>query len=200
VPRLLSLQILFVLQIIHSLGWRHRDVRPSNILWAEKHRQLMLIDFGFACESGSQYVSGSSTLAWFRLWAGLWAPAPCLCGSLAAPCSSQLSRVWTVLGEVLALLHVCSSRVFCREYSGAKHFVSKSVFTHMTTTPTLPYTFLRKDDLHSWLRVCLVHSDPSLASLVYGAMKSDGRLGLHAWFSFCLMCVGEVPQSRSCTY
>jgi hypothetical protein len=68
--------------------------------------------------------------------------------------------------------------LLCRPpYSGAKNFVSKRVYDHLegmqkgSIEPNKPFDFQRKDDLHSWLRVCVVNSDSILAEQVYAAVE-----------------------------
>ncbi len=47
-PPPIHTQLLLALCVMHNAGWRHRDIRPSNILWRSVREVLMLIDFGFA--------------------------------------------------------------------------------------------------------------------------------------------------------
>ncbi|KAJ4456743.1 hypothetical protein PAPYR_7960 [Paratrimastix pyriformis] len=54
-PEELVAAFVAVLQRIHALGWCHRDLRPSNLLQTEEGQPL-LIDFGFARQSGSEVV------------------------------------------------------------------------------------------------------------------------------------------------
>ncbi|KAJ4457702.1 hypothetical protein PAPYR_6731 [Paratrimastix pyriformis] len=54
-PQELGTGFVTVLQRIHALGWCHRDLRPSNLLQTEDGQPL-LIDFGFARESGSEVL------------------------------------------------------------------------------------------------------------------------------------------------
>ena len=41
-------QSLEVLSFAHQEGVIHRDIKPENILWVEKHRKVMVADFGLA--------------------------------------------------------------------------------------------------------------------------------------------------------
>ncbi|KAJ4457190.1 hypothetical protein PAPYR_7354 [Paratrimastix pyriformis] len=54
-PEELVASFVAVLQRIHALGWCHRDLRPSNLLQTVEGQPL-LIDFGFARQSGSEVV------------------------------------------------------------------------------------------------------------------------------------------------
>ncbi|KAL6057703.1 Serine/threonine-protein kinase brsk1 [Balamuthia mandrillaris] len=49
--RRLFLQLLEAVQFIHSNGFSHRDIKPENIL-LDKNGDLMLCDFGLACDLG----------------------------------------------------------------------------------------------------------------------------------------------------
>lgn len=41
-------QVLDVLEFAHSEGVVHRDIKPENILYMERHRRIMVADFGLA--------------------------------------------------------------------------------------------------------------------------------------------------------
>jgi hypothetical protein len=41
-------------------------------------------------------------------------------------------------------------------YRGARHFVSPSVAAFLADPSAVKHTYNRRDDLHSWLRVCII--------------------------------------------
>ena len=67
-------------------------------------------------------------------------------------------------------------------YRGSRHFVSPDVAAHIEaeahrhTDAEARYCFKRRDDLHSWLRVCLVYSNCSVMRAVYNLIALHGRL------------------------
>ncbi len=61
-------------------------------------------------------------------------------------------------------------------YQGARHFVSPGVSRHIAdaASASTVYDFLRKDDLHSFVRVCAVNASMHLREAVYSAIRDDG--------------------------
>ncbi len=48
-------QVLEVLSFAHTEGVVHRDIKPENLLWVEKHRKVMVADFGLAAVYHTEY-------------------------------------------------------------------------------------------------------------------------------------------------
>lgn len=55
----MGLHIVKALEILHSVGFCHQDLKPDNITFNSKNRSYNLIDFGFAQRIGlKRYTTG----------------------------------------------------------------------------------------------------------------------------------------------
>lgn len=52
---LLARQVLEVLAYAHAEGVIHRDIKPENIMWVEKHKKVLVADFGLAAVYHTSY-------------------------------------------------------------------------------------------------------------------------------------------------
>ena len=87
--------------------------------------------------------------------------------------------------------------VWCRRYQGARHFVSPRVATLLANPSGSPLDggYNRKDDLHSWLRVCIAFSYGRVLDAVLTTVCDDERhggsySGEQGCVGVCGVCVG----------
>lgn len=85
--RELLLDLLPVLQFIHSRGVIHRDIKPENILRRQKDGKLVLVDFGVAKQNSSSNVAKTGT----KTGTQGYAPMEQLRGGQAYPASDLYS-------------------------------------------------------------------------------------------------------------
>ena len=168
-----TLQALYVLEAMHNNGLRHRDIRPDNLLFFDG--SVMVIDFAFACAAKpALYVWGSPLM--FQK-----------SGLIERACTEALSQEGSMLGGLGLCINGQPPRVLSRRgsavlfafegrYQGARHFVSPGVSRHIAdaASASTVYDFLRKDDLHSFVRVCAVNASMHLREAVYSAIRDDG--------------------------
>ncbi|HIK29134.1 MAG: serine/threonine protein kinase [Oscillatoriaceae bacterium SKW80] len=81
------LDLLPVLQFIHSRGVIHRDIKPENILRSKKDGKLVLVDFGVAKQNSSSNLAKTGT----RTGTQGYAPMEQLRGGQAYPASDLYS-------------------------------------------------------------------------------------------------------------
>jgi len=118
-------QIAEAVHAAHTQGIVHRDLKPENVMYDPVTRQIKLLDFGIAADTGAA-ADERLTRAGFFVGTLLYVAPEALSGEFVTPAADQYSLA------TIAYLLVCG----CLPYSGKS---PRELFTQLLSEPPAPF-------------------------------------------------------------
>jgi len=118
-------QIAEAVHAAHVQGIVHRDLKPENVMYDPATRQIKLLDFGIAADTGAP-PDERLTRAGFFVGTLLYVAPEALSGELVTPAADQYSLA------TIAYLLICG----CLPYSGKS---PRELFTQLLSQPPAPF-------------------------------------------------------------
>ena len=124
------LQIAQAVHAAHAAGIVHRDLKPENVMYDPATRQVKLLDFGIATETGAN-TEDRLTRAGFFVGTLMYIAPEALSGEIVTPAADQYS-----LATIAYNLLTC-----CLPYQGK---TPREMFTQLLSQPPIPLNKARK--------------------------------------------------------